>query len=36
VWVAGKQLMKQRRLLTLNEDELIEKAKHWADKIKTT
>jgi 5-methylthioadenosine/S-adenosylhomocysteine deaminase len=32
-WVAGKQLMKNRKLLTLDEKELITKAKHWAEKI---
>lgn len=34
VWVAGKQLMKNRELLTLNEAELKEKAQYWGNKIK--
>lgn len=33
VWVAGKQLMKNRELLTLDEQELLTKAKTWAAKI---
>lgn len=33
VWVAGKQLLKNRKLLTLDEGELIEKAQKWAEKI---
>jgi 5-methylthioadenosine/S-adenosylhomocysteine deaminase len=33
-WVAGKQLMRNRKLLTLNENELIAKAKQWSEKIK--
>lgn len=33
VWVAGKQLLRERKLLTLDEAELIERGKHWADKI---
>ena len=33
VWVAGKQLMKNRVLLTLNEAELKEKARRWSFKI---
>jgi 5-methylthioadenosine/S-adenosylhomocysteine deaminase len=32
-WVAGKQLMKNRALLTLDEKELLRKAKHWHEKI---
>ncbi|HSW70235.1 MAG TPA: TRZ/ATZ family hydrolase [Gammaproteobacteria bacterium] len=32
-WVAGKQLMKNRQLLTLDEKELIHKAKLWQKKI---
>lgn len=35
VWVAGKHLMKNRQLLTLNETELKEKAQYWGKKIKT-
>lgn len=34
VWVAGKQLLKNRELATLNEKELIEKAKYWGEKIR--
>lgn len=34
VWVAGKQLMKNRELLTLDEKMLISKAKAWGKKIK--
>ena len=33
VWVAGKQLMKNRELLTLNEKEIKAKVKYWQDKI---
>lgn len=36
VWVAGKQLMKNRELLTLDEKELLSKAKAWGEKIKNT
>lgn len=32
-WVAGKQLMKNRQLLTLDEEALKEKAKRWGRKI---
>ena len=35
VWVAGKQLMKNRVLTTLDECELKEKARLWGEKIKT-
>lgn len=34
VWVAGKQLMKNRELTTLDEKELIAKAKIWQKKIR--
>jgi len=34
VWVAGERLMKKRELLTLDEKELIQKAKSWRQKIK--
>lgn len=34
VWVAGKQLLKNRELTTLNEHELMAKAKQWGEKIK--
>lgn len=33
-WVAGKRLMKNRQLLTLDEEELIQKAKEWSEKIR--
>jgi len=33
VWVAGKQLLKNRKLMTLDEKELIDKAKYWGEKI---
>ncbi|HVE44345.1 MAG TPA: TRZ/ATZ family hydrolase [Gammaproteobacteria bacterium] len=33
VWVAGKQLMKNRQLLTLDEKEILAKAKDWRNKI---
>lgn len=33
VWVAGKQLMKNRQLLTLNEQELKDKAQYWQKKL---
>ncbi|MCD6040156.1 MAG: mtaD [Gammaproteobacteria bacterium] len=33
VWVAGKQLLKNRELTTLQEKELIEKAKYWGERI---
>ncbi len=36
VWVAGKQLMKNRELLTLDETSLLSKAKAWGEKIKNT
>jgi 5-methylthioadenosine/S-adenosylhomocysteine deaminase len=36
VWVAGKQLLKNRQLTTLDEGELIQKAKYWGEKIKQT
>lgn len=34
VWAAGKQLLKQRELQTMDEKELLEKADSWRDKIK--
>lgn len=34
VWVCGKQLLKNRELTTLDEKELIKKAKYWGEKIK--
>jgi 5-methylthioadenosine/S-adenosylhomocysteine deaminase len=33
VWVAGRHLLKNRQLTTLDEDELIAKARLWRDKI---
>jgi 5-methylthioadenosine/S-adenosylhomocysteine deaminase len=33
VWVAGKQLLKNRQLTTLDEKELISKATYWSNKI---
>lgn len=35
VWVAGKQLLKNRKLLTLDEKELLTKTRLWQNKIKT-
>src|SRR3990167_6633986 len=35
VWVAGKQLLKDRELLTLDKKKLVDKAKSWQKKIKT-
>ena len=34
VWIAGKRVLENRKLLTLNEEEILRKAKHWRDKIK--
>ena len=34
VWCAGKQLLKNRQLLTLDEKELLNKAQIWRKKIK--
>lgn len=34
VWVGGKQLMRNRKLLTIDETEVMHKAKYWAGKIK--
>jgi len=34
VWVNGKQLLKNRKLMTLDEKELLEKAQVWRKKIK--
>lgn len=36
VWVAGKQLMKNRKLTTLDEEALKEKARYWSKKITST
>ncbi len=34
VWVAGKQLLKNRRLLTMNKTDIVARSQQWADKIK--
>jgi 5-methylthioadenosine/S-adenosylhomocysteine deaminase len=34
VWVNGKQLLKNRKLMTIDEKELLEKAQVWRKKIK--
>lgn len=34
VWVAGKQLLSDRKLLTLDENEILAKTKEWNQKIK--
>jgi len=36
VWVAGKPLMDNRELTTLNSEALIEKSQHWAQRIQST
>ncbi len=36
VWVAGKHLLKDRQLTTLNEQEIIQKTQQWNDKIAST
>ncbi len=33
VWVAGRQLLKNRQLITLDYEELLSKAKNWREKI---
>ena len=35
VWVAGKQLLKNHKLITLDENELIAKAQYWCQKIQS-
>ena len=35
VWVAGQPLLKNRKLTTLDEKELIEKARYWGEKVKS-
>jgi len=35
VWVNGKQLLKNRQLMTIDEKELLEKAQVWRNKIKS-
>jgi 5-methylthioadenosine/S-adenosylhomocysteine deaminase len=34
VWVAGRQLMRNRRLLTIDEDALLERVRHWNQVIR--
>ena len=34
-WVHGKQLLKQGKLTTIDADSVIDKAKHWGEKIQT-
>jgi 5-methylthioadenosine/S-adenosylhomocysteine deaminase len=34
VWVAGKHLLKDRQLITLDETKVIRDARQWADTIK--
>ncbi|MDX1519900.1 MAG: TRZ/ATZ family hydrolase, partial [Gammaproteobacteria bacterium] len=34
VWVAGKQLLDNRKLITLNRDGLLDKARYWAERIR--
>ncbi|VAW70499.1 S-adenosylhomocysteine deaminase; Methylthioadenosine deaminase [hydrothermal vent metagenome] len=36
VWVAGRHLLKDRQLTTLNEQEIIEKSLEWCDKIRNS
>jgi len=36
VWVAGRHLLKDRELTTLDEQEIIQKCRQWNDKIATT
>ena len=33
VWVAGRQLLQNRQLTTLNSEQLVERARHWQQKI---
>ncbi len=35
VWVYGKQVLKQAQLQTLDESDLLQKARHWSEKIST-
>ena len=35
VWVAGKQLLRDRRLTTLDGNDIVERAHHWQDRIGT-
>lgn len=34
VWVGGRQLLKNRQLTTLDENELLDRAAHWAQRIR--
>ncbi|ELR15271.1 Nethylammeline chlorohydrolase [Acanthamoeba castellanii str. Neff] len=36
VWVAGKQLVKDEKMIGMNEDVLLRKAQQWGEKIKTS
>jgi 5-methylthioadenosine/S-adenosylhomocysteine deaminase len=35
LWVAGRMLMNERRLMTLNEDDLLANAQQWQDRIRS-
>jgi 5-methylthioadenosine/S-adenosylhomocysteine deaminase len=35
VWVAGRQLLRDRELLTINESEVLERAREWREKVLT-
>jgi 5-methylthioadenosine/S-adenosylhomocysteine deaminase len=35
VWVAGKRLLSERKLTTIDEDALLAKAREWQDKVST-
>ena len=34
VWVAGRQLLKERQLTTMNTTQIIKDAQHWAERIR--
>ena len=34
VWVAGRQLMKERQLTTMNTTKIIKDVQHWGNKIR--
>lgn len=34
VWIGGKQVLENRELLTINEEQVRQKAKHWQEKLK--
>lgn len=36
VWVAGEQLLRSRELTTINEEQLLQKARAWQEKLKET